>query len=197
MAATTSSVHCSSFSSDLSQDQPLTRSRSIKKYAKKLSNILTPVTKLVEDDTDTPYSANTTPPLDRFSFPVTSPRPISSPRRAMSSSKKAFAAFKESWNAGINPKQYKQERAIEISSPRYAPISYLQQAEDRRRAEQAAVELTPGRLEYLLYVRDGSGLPVEYCDIVETMWSRPEEQAIFVAHAVMVDEGSVDARCFF
>ena len=197
-------IERSSFSSDSSLDFPLSPSQSLKRYTRKVSNLFTPGSRTADDDTEVAYSANTTPPLDK-SFAVTSPMSASGRRRAVSGGRRALAAFKESWKAGIDRKGYEQERNFQETedaegkgrhAPRYAPITELQQAEDRRRAERDASLLAPGRTEYLFYVREHMGQPVEHETIIETMWSRPCDARIFKAFALLEGEGE-DARCFF
>jgi len=185
--STTPTIRRWSFSSESSLNLPLTRSRSIKKYTKKLSNLLSPTPK-VADDTGVKFVINATRPLTK-PVTVTSPTSAYGRKRATSRGEKAFAAFTESWKAGVDTVRY--ERAPDVWSPLHAPINELAKAEDRRR-----LDLAPGRLEYLLYVREGVGLPVEHCLIVETMWLRPSEVSFFKAHALIMGEGE-EAKCFF
>lgn len=191
--SSTPTIRRSNFSSESSLDLPLTRSRSVKKYAKKLSDLLSPTPKVADDTEEVKFAINATPPLNK-PMTVTSPTSASGQKRAISRGGKAFAALTESWNAGVDTIRY--ERAPNVSSPQYTPIKDLQQAESRRRAERDALELAPGRVEYLLYVGEGIGPPVEYCSIVEMMWSRPSEVSLFKAHALMIGEGE-EAKCFF
>lgn len=191
--STTPTIRRSSFSSESSLDLPLTRSRSVKKYAKKLSYLLSPTLKVANDTEEVKFAINATPPLNK-PMVVTSPTSASGPKRAISRGEKAFAALTESWKAGVDTMSY--ERASNISSPQYTPIKDLQQAQSRRRAERDALEVAPGRIEYLLYIGEGIGPPVEYCSIVETMCLRPSEVSLFKVHALMIGEGE-EAKCFF
>lgn len=187
---TTPTICRSNFSSESSLDLPLTRSRSVKKYARKLSNFLSPTLKIADDTEEIKFAINATPPLNK-PVTVTSSTSAFGRKRTISHGGKAFAAFTESWKAGVDTMRY--ERAPNVSSPQYTPINDLQQAESRRQAER---ELAPGRVEYLLYVREGIGPLVEYCSIVETMWLSPCEVSLFKAHALMIGEGE-EAKCFF
>lgn len=184
---TTPTIRRSSFSSESSLDLPLSRPRSVKKYAKKLSNLLTPIPK-VANETDVDSFLNATPPLEKPAI-FTSPTSTSGRKRAVSRGEKAFAALKESWIVGVDTMRY--ERGPNLSSPLYAANNELAIADDRCR-----LELAPGRVEYLLYVKEGIGLPVEYCPIVETMWLRPSEVILFKTHALIIGEGE-EAKCFF
>lgn len=121
-------------------------------------------------------------------------------KRATSYRKNIISTVKESWKAGVSPLSPKQEREFPnaeqegaIVSPRHAPINHLQKAA----AARNAVLTAPGRAEYLYYVQERKGPAVEFCSILSTMWMRLEEERLFETHFVIVDEGEVDARCFY